>query len=142
MDGMSLSDDIRSVLEADGVLMILLTGGIHIGVEELSRENTPTAFDATTRELKPSALVKIGVESRLRSGIDNSVNTPFTIYFYDRQGYDNIEQAMSLAFTDLNETKIGDGIWNVEFDLAVHQQRDAALDCALGSLRFIAKRRR
>lgn len=139
---MSLSSDIQYALEGNTTLMAVLTGGIHIDVEEISRQNTPSAFDSTTREIKPCALIKLGVESRLRSGIDNSVNTPLVIYFYERQGYANIEAAMSLTFAELNEQKVGVNVWNIEFDIAVNQQRDTALDCALGSLRFVAKRLR
>lgn len=139
---MSLSDDIKSALEDDEDLMELLTGGIHIDVEEIGKQNTPSAFDTTTKELKPCTLIKTGVESPLRSGFPNAVNTPFTIYFYERQGYSTIGPAMSLAFDILNASKIGDNVWRIEFDIAVNQQRDAALDCALGSLRFVAKRLR
>jgi hypothetical protein len=138
---MSLSDEIKTVLEDNDALMTLLTGGIFNDVEEISRQNTAGAFDANG-EIKPCALIKLGVESRLRSGIPNSVNTPLVIYFYERQGYEVIEAAMSLVFLDLNEQKIGTQVWRIEFDIAVNQQRDTALDCALGSLRFVAKRKR
>lgn len=138
---MSLQSDIQTALESDSALMAILTGGIHIDVEEISRQNTPGAFDANG-EVKPSALIKLGVESRLRSGYVTSVNTPFTIYFYQRQGYGAIGPAMDLAFADLSEQKIGGNVWNIEFDIAVNQQRDTALDCALSSLRFVAKRLR
>ena len=46
---MSISDEIKTALEMDMELMTLLTGGIHIEVEEISRQNTPAAFDATNR---------------------------------------------------------------------------------------------
>lgn len=138
---MSLTDDVKSALEANAPLMVLLTGAVHNDVEEISYQNTPTAFD-TNKELKPCALIKCGTETRLRSGIPNSVQTPLTLYFYQRDDYDVIEQAMDLAFNDLNEHKIGTNVWNIEFDIAVHQQRDVALDCALGMLRFVAKRLR
>lgn len=138
---MTLSEDIKNALEANYDLMDILTGGIHINAEEISRQNTPSAFDANG-EIQPCALIKIGVESRLRSGIDNSVNTPLVIYFYERQGYTNIAVAMEYAFDILNEKKFGENVWNIEFDIAVNQQRDTALDCALGSLRFVAKRLR
>jgi hypothetical protein len=139
---MSLSDDIKTALLADAPLVTLLTGGIFNDVEEISRINTPGAFDSTTKEIKPCALIKHNTELPLRSGYLRAVNDPFTIYFYQRQGYDVIEQAMDLAFNDLNEQKIGTGVWSIEFDIAVKQQRDVALDCALGSLRFVAKRLR
>lgn len=138
---MSLADEIKTALSSDSALMTLLTGGIFTGVEEINRQLTPGAFNAD-KEIQPCALIKLSVESRLRSGYPNSVMSPFVIYFYQRQGYDVIEQAMSLAFTDLSEQKIGTRVWNIEFDLAVNQQRDAALDCPLGSLRFVAKRLR
>jgi len=139
---MSLSDEIKTALLADAPLVALLTGGIYNDVEEISRQNTPGAFDATTKELKPCALIKYNTELPLRSGYLRAVNDPFTIYFYQRQGFDVIEQAMDLAFNDLNEQKVGTNVWNIEFDIAVHQQRDVALDCALGMLRFVAKRMR
>jgi hypothetical protein len=138
---MSLSDDVKTVLEGDEALMALLSGGVFNEVEEISKQNTSGAFDANG-EIQPCALIKLGVESRLRSGIPNSVNTPLVIYFYERQGYEVIEAAMSLVFLDLNEQKIGTQVWRIEFDIAVNQQRDTALDCALGSLRFVAKRKR
>jgi len=139
---MSLSDDIKTALLADSALVALLTGGIFNDVEEINRTNTPGAFDSTTKELKPCALIKYNTELPLRSGYKRAVNDPFTIYFYQRQGYDVIEQAMDLAFDDLNEQKIGTNVWSIEFDIAVKQQRDLALDCPLGSLRFVAKRLR
>jgi hypothetical protein len=138
---MSLSDDIQSALEADTDLMTLLTGGIFTHVEEISRQNTPEAFDANG-EIQPCALIKEGTEIPLRSGYKSATNDPVTIYFYQRQGYDVIEPAMDLAFFDLNEQKIGTNVWNIEFDIRVNQQRDTALECALGSLRFVAKRLR
>jgi hypothetical protein len=139
---MSLSDEVKTALENNGTLMALLTGGLHNNVEEISRQNTPGAFDSTTKEIMPCALIKYGTDTRLKSGLANSVNSPLTIYFYQRQGYAVIEAAMDLVFTLMSENKIGTSVWNIEFDIAVNQQRDTALDCALGSLRFVAKRRR
>src|SRR4030067_829940 len=101
---MSLSDDVKTLFEDDEDLMDLLTGGVHNDVEEISRQNTPTAFDAN-QELMPGALIKCGPETRLRSGIPNSVQPPLTIYFYQRDNYDVIEPAIYLAFNDLNEQK-------------------------------------
>lgn len=139
---MSLSDDLKTALTADTALMALLTGGIYNDVEEISLQKTAAAFDATTKEIKPCALIKYGTEIPLTSGMANSVQTPLTIYFYERSGYANIESAMGMAFDLLNGNKIGTSVWRIEFDVAVYQQRDTALDCALGSLRFVAKRLR
>jgi len=138
---MSFGGEMKVVLDADMELVALLTGGIYSDVEEINRQLTPAAFDENG-ELLPCALIKEGVLSRLRSGIPNSVNHPLTIYFYQRQGYDVIEEAKSIVFADLNEQHLGTNTWNIEFDIEVSQQRDTALDCALGSLRFVAKRLR
>lgn len=136
----TLSDAIKAALENDSALAALLTGGIHNDVEEISRQNTPTAFDADM-EIKPCALIKIGTEIPLR-GYTTSVQTPLTIYFYQREGNSVIEPAIGLAYADLNEEKIGAGVWSIQYDNSIFQQRDTALDCALGSLRFVAMRLR
>jgi hypothetical protein len=138
---MSLADDIRTVLIADDDLMDVLTGGVYTGVEEVSRQNTSGAFDATTKEIKPCALVKLGTEFKL-GDTRRGVRTPITIYFYERQGYASIDQATGMVFELLNEAKVGENTWNIQFQNAVYQQRDQALDCALETLRFVAARLR
>ena len=139
---MSISDDIKTAMEADAALMAVLTGGVHNDVEEISRQGTPTAFDADM-EIKPCALIKFNTEIPFSAAkIANAVQTPLTIYFYERSGYANIESAMGLTFDLINDSQIGTNVWRLEFDVAVYQQRDTALDCPLGSLRFIAKRLR
>lgn len=136
---MTLSSEIKTVLQADAALAALLTGGIHIDVEEISRQNTPTAFDATTKEIKPCALIKLPME--IPTGpFARSVRTSFMVYVYQRQGYTVIDPAMGYIYNDLNETQTGSGVWNIEFVNKVIHQRDQALDCALGSLRFSAIR--
>lgn len=138
---MSLASDIKDVLVLDTDLMNLLTGGVHADVIEVNRQLTPDAFDNTTKEIKPSVLVKLGTEYKL-SDTRRGVRTPITLYFYERDGYETIDAAMSLVFDMLNEAKIGEGTWNIAFQNAVYQQRDQALDCALSTLRFVAARLR
>ena len=137
---MSLSDDIKTALTADTALMALLTGGVFNGVEEISRQNTAAAFDATTKEIKPCALIKLPNEVPAGPYV-RGVRTTVVIYVYQRQGYDVIEPAMAKIFTDVNDKQIGTGTWNIEFVNNVYQQRDQALDCALGLLRFSAVRK-
>jgi hypothetical protein len=136
---MSLSDDIKTVLLADTELVALLTGGIHNAVEEINRQDTPSAFDETTKEIKPCTLVKVATETPTGPYL-NSVRTAIVIYFYQRSGYSVIEPAMAHAFADLKEKQIGELVWNLEYSGGVYQQRDQALDCPLGSLRFMAVR--
>lgn len=58
---MSFESEIAAILDADATLDALLTGGIHqsstVGVNGITRETTPSAFDANGY-LKPSALVR------------------------------------------------------------------------------------
>ena len=138
---MTLSDDVKTTMTNNSPLMAILTGGVFNDVEEISRQNTPGAFDGN-KELMPCALIKYGTEIPLTSGYDSAVQTPLTIYFYERSGYANIEPAMGLTFDLLNASQVGTNVWRIEFDNAVYQQRDTALDCPLGSLRFVAKRLR
>lgn len=138
---MSVSDDVKTLMTGNAPLMAVLTGGVYNDVEEISRQNTAAAFDIN-KEIKPCALIKFGTEIPLRSGFGSAVNTPLTIYFYQCSGYASIESAMDLTFALLNQSQTGSKVWNIEFDVAVHQQRDTALDCALGSLRFVVKRLR
>jgi hypothetical protein len=138
---MSLSSEVKTALGTNTALMALLTGGIHIDVEEISRQNTPSAFDGTTKELKPCALIKLGVETKTGPHA-RSVRTPFRIYFYQRQGYGSIYPAMDYVFNDLNDQQIGERVWNIEFSSDIKGQRDQALDCALGSQIWTAIRNR
>jgi hypothetical protein len=138
---MSISDDIKTAMTNNSPLMAVLTGGVFNDVEEISRQNTAGAFNAD-KEIKPCALIKFGTEIPLRSGYANAVQTPLTIYFYERRGFANIESAMDMTFDLINDSQIGTKVWRLEFDVAVYQQRDTALDCPLGSLRFVAKRLR
>ena len=138
---MSLSDSIKTALEADVALMALLTGGIFNDVEEISKQNTPGAFDGTTKEIKPCALIKLGVETKAGPHA-RSVRTPFRIYFYQRQGYDVIDPAMELVFDILNDQQIGERVWNIEYGSEIKVQRDQALDCALESQIWNAIRNR
>ena len=137
---MSFATDIKTALAANAPLMVVLTGGVYADVEEINRQLTPGAFDSN-KEIKPCALIKLGTEYKL-TDTRRGVRTPITIYFYERSGYASIDSAMGMVFDLLNETKIGDGTWNIEFQNAVYQQRDQALDCALGTLRFVAARER
>jgi len=137
---MTLQSDVKTVLTANTALMAILTGGVHIDVEEINTTNTPTAFDSND-EIKPCALIKLGTEIPTGPFV-RGVQTPIIIYFYQRQGFASIDPALVKAFDLLNETQTGDGVWNLQYSNTVFNQRDTALDCALSTLRFIAVRLR
>jgi hypothetical protein len=140
---MSLRSDIKAVLDADGGLMAIMTGGVHINISEISRTTAPSAFDASS-EIKPTILIKEGNE--LPSGpYSRSVRTPLTLYFYQRVGYDTIEAAMDIVHDLLHEKQIGDGTWQILSDGRMLDNRsgdirDSALDCSIGVERFRAMR--
>lgn len=139
---MTFIDEVKEVLEDDGDLMTLLTGGFYSGsqVREISRQNTPAAFDAN-QEILPCLLVV--EETEFKHGpYRRSMQTTFSVFFYQRAGYDVIEQAMDRSFDLLHEAKIGDGTWQVLFVNSVKNQTDQALDCALETQRFTAARMR
>lgn len=133
-----LADELRDILELHDDLVDLLTGGIHTGIMEINRQDAPAAFDSNN-EIRPSLLIKLGVE--IPSGpYLASVQTPVTMYFYQRNGYDVINEAVGIVFDLLNEQTLGTGVWNIRHQNTVYDQRDIALDCSLVTLRFVATR--
>lgn len=140
---MSFIADVHEVLSEDTELLALLTGGIYSGsgdqgVREISRQNTPQAFDAQSKIL-PCLLVVSNTDLR-RGPFSRSIMTTFSTYFYQRTGYDVIESAMARAYDLLHEQRIGERIWEITFDIATGNQHDPALDCSLSTQRWIATR--
>lgn len=133
---MSIATDIVQELQSDDTLMDILTGGVYTDKAEINRQDVPDAFDANG-EILPCALVKLGVETP-RGPYSRSVQTPLIIYFYQRAGYTSIGGAMTRTYNLLHEKKVGSTTWQVLYDSSVFHQRDAALDCPLSTLRFIA----
>ena len=142
---MSFIDDVFMVLSEDEILFGLLTGGMYSGsgedgVREISRQNTPLAFDAN-KKILPCFLVVSNTD--LRSGpYARSIITTFSIYFYQLKGFDVIEQAMARCYDLLNEQRIGTQIWEIVFSNSVENQNDIALDCSLSTQRYVATRMR
>lgn len=142
---MSFIDDVFTVLSVDDVLTAILTGGMYSGsgmdgVREISRQNTPAAFDASLK-IKPCLLIVSNTD--LRSGpFSRSIITTFSIYFYQLTGFDVIEQAMARCYDLLNEARIGEKIWEITFSNSIENQNDIALDCSLSTQRYMATRMR
>lgn len=113
---MSLSTDIKAVLEGNSQLLTILTGGIYdydeTGRTGISKTNTPAAF--TGPILNPCAMVK--VRSTVPQGdiADSpaqklSVVRVVEIYLYQENGYVNIENAQNAIFTLLHEKRFSWG---------------------------------
>jgi hypothetical protein len=134
---MGLRDSVITVLQADSTLMALLSGGVHGGTE-ISRQNTPTAFDANA-EIRPCALVRTATDVPTGPYV-SSARTAIEIYFYQRAGYDTIEAAMLRTFSLLNRERVGVQVWEMQWGDDVNEQRDEALQCALAMSRYYAIR--
>ena len=136
-----MRDEIVAALAGDHTLAALLTGGVYGGVE-ISRQFTPAAFDATTKEILPCALVKVENESHVWPYWTGS-RAFVLVLFYQRYGYTAIDPAMERAFALLNMTKVGgSGMWNVVHANDVRDLRDQALDCSMAMSRYVAMRLR
>ena len=132
---MSISDSVKTVLEADVTLMALLTGGVYAN-GEITKQATAAAFDANG-EIKPCALVNEGTELPIGPHI-YGVQTAVVVYVYQREGFDVIEPASSRIYALLHYQKIGSKTWNVIYQSKIKNQRDIALDCPMIVSRYLA----
>ena len=133
-------DEIVAALGQDEELMALLPGGIYSGslIREISRQNTPEVFDANG-EILPSLLVVVSTDVRIAPHHRGLVTT-FSAMFYQRSGYDIIEEAMAKVYELLHEARVGEGTCQILFSASVENQVDTALDCSLSSQRWMAYR--
>ena len=134
---------IVALLQADTTLLALLTGGVH-RAQEISRQGTPSAFD-TNKEIKPCALVK--QETATPWGpYEHSGRLYIIVWFYQRAGYDAIEQARQRVYTLLHRQQIspvgGGGCWDVSHVNDVLDQEDSTLGTAMTVSRYVATIRR
>lgn len=130
---------IRSALAGDEYLSTLLTGGVYAG-KEITRQTHAQVFDVNG-ELKPCALVRLEVEAPNGPHAGGS-RLAATVYFYQADGYEVIDQARQRVYDLLVGAKLSDGIWTVEHADDVLDQEDAALGCCLAMSRYSVVRRR
>lgn len=138
-------------LKGNATLSGLLPGGVHNGalVHEISRQNTPTAFDAN-KELLPCALVQL--ENETPAGPLRTSSTLFvTIYFYQRFGHETIGAAELQVRTLLDRQILqpapltgaaspgstGARNFEMRFTSTLMGMNDQALNCALAISRYV-----
>lgn len=138
-----MRDAIRDYLAADGTLSGLLTGGIY-AVPEITRQDTPDAFDANG-EIEPCALVKPETEATFGPYEEAgaiSARLYVVVFFYQRTGYDVVDQALARTRVLLHKEKLESGVWEISWADDVLDQEDEALNCSLGISRYVVTRLR
>lgn len=134
---------IGTLLANDSTLETLLTGGVEYTVGEISRTGTPTRYDAN-KEILPCALVKLSTEGEFGPHEDGSRGF-VAVYFYQRSGYEVIDQARERVYALLHRQKVGDAsdkVWEVRHAGDVLDQEDPALECSLQVSRYQVVRNR
>lgn len=133
-----MRDAIEAVLTGDGTLMATLTGGVHTATE-ISRQDTPSAFDANS-EIEPCGLLRFETISPI-GPYEHSARLFFSVYLYERSGYTNIETARARIYTLLHRQRVTPstgGCWQIEHADDVLDQEDTALGCSLAVSRYYA----
>lgn len=128
----ALATLVQGILAADAQMQSACPGGIHM--DEISRQKTPTAFDANG-ELLPCAVVRVSAETAAgpyrRSG-----QAFINVYFYQRTGYTAIDAGIARAFEILNDTRPGENIWEMRWVDDVPDQEDPVLQCSMAVSRY------
>lgn len=131
---------VKAILTGDATLMALLTGGVHAATE-ISRQNTPAAFDANS-ELKPCALLKLEA-ARATPPHDAGVRQLLALYVYQRDGFTVIDTAVDRVFALLNGTPIASvGVYELRHVDDSPDMQDTGIDAALRIARYEAVRLR
>ncbi len=137
---------ICALLAADATLTSLLTGGVHNGItaHEISRQNTPAAFDAN-KELLPCVLVKPEAQTPWGPNRD-SARLYVQMFFYQRFGYGSIEAAANRVYQLLHRARFategGDGMAEIHHADDLRGMEDQALGAALVMSRYVGHIRR
>lgn len=133
-----MRDALYQRLTGDGTLMAVLTGGLHTQTE-ISRQNTPAAFD-TNGEILPCGLLKFETQTPWGPFAHGS-RLYFSLLLYQRAGYQAIETARQRLYALLHRQKVTPATgscWQIRHSSDVPDVEDAALGCSLAISRFVA----
>jgi hypothetical protein len=131
-------DAIYDLLTSDSELMAILTGGLHTKTE-ISRQNTPAAFDAND-EIQPCGLLKFETQTPWGPH-EHGSRLYFSVMLYQRSGYDDVEAARERLYQLLHRQKVtpsNGGCWEIQHAGDVPDVEDGALGCSLAVSRFVA----
>lgn len=125
---------VADILRGDATLMALLTGGVHTVAQIAPGMDAPTPFDSFGR-MQPAALVRN--ETAVADGPRGRFERVFVlVFFYDRAGYETINQALERAKALLHERRLGDDAWEVRHTDDVTDQYDDALPAFMHRSRY------
>jgi hypothetical protein len=130
---------VKEHLENDATLAAVLTGGFY-ATREVTRQDTPAAFD-DNGEIEPCLLVKLETDTPVGPYVRGS-RLYFNVIFYQRSGYDVIDQALERTYDLLHRSKLTDGVWEISHADDVLDQEDEALNCSMSYSRYMATRLR
>lgn len=126
-------------LQADTTLAALLPGGVYDATEVgvVSRQTTPGAFDSN-QELRPCALVQARTVQPAGGAIDAAL-TGVTIYFYQRTGFTQIDQARQRVYALLHLQRLATlgASWALLHREDVLAQYDGSLRAQLQVSRYL-----
>jgi len=131
-------DAIYQRLVGDGTLMATLTGGLYSRTE-ISRQNTPAAFDDSS-EILPCGLLKLETQTPW-GPYKHGSRLYFSLLLYQRAGYEAIETARARLYSLLHYQKVTPslgGCWHIAHAGDVPDVEDTALGCSLVISRFVA----
>lgn len=130
---------IFEALKGDGAFSSPLAGGVYAvgvdSVEEISRQNTPAAFDENG-ELLPCALLKL--ETAVPTGpYRRSARQYLVVYVYQKHGRDLIDAALDRAIALLDDQDLPEaGAWSIRWADVVTDLPEDALMAMVGYVRF------
>ncbi len=136
---MTLRSELLVSLTGDATLLATLTGGVHTGTE-ISRQNTPGAFDANG-ELKACALLVLETDTSVPP-YGRGARTFVTVMFYQRAGTDAIDTARARVYDLWHEQRIGSHVWQILWTDDVVDQEDQAIEARLAVSRYAVVRLR
>ncbi len=114
----------------------LLPGGIH-QQEEISRQETPAAFDADL-ELQPCLLIKTAVYPLPRPH-KRAARLIFSFYVYQRDGIGTINQVLDQLYALLHDNSDDIcGAWQIRQGSEVRDQKEPALESSMGMATYEA----
>lgn len=131
-------DAVVTALTGDATLLATLTGGVYDGrtVQEISRQNTPSAYDAWL-DLKPCALVR-GESQTPWGPLQHSTRLYVTVWLYQQSGYTAIEAARERIYDLLHRNQLSttEGIFDVRHANDLTGLEVAELPAAMAVCRY------